>query len=471
MPKPKKIAFLFLIYDIINHEDLWKEFFLQDRDNRDKRHAESLTRPEAQALPKRHNIYIHYKSNVPLKHFEKHKLDKCVETAWATVSLVIAQNLMIKAALQDPDNEMFILCSGACVPFKTFNHVINFLNTDYSYFNVSSDEQCFPRCNNALKYIDKNIVKKHHQWCILNRKHATILTDTDVYIKWFEDTIGDEHCYLTYLNYKGLFAETIRTPDLAENATTFTNWPSLNYPFKNTDPNQMHTLKNYESISSSELLYLFNSKCLFGRKFLKNCNLSLLSSLLSAEVKKDIEKNFIENRSNRIALMEERKRLESNRRHIDARYERKIERDRIEKNPKSVENHRTESIKRTLEMKKLEEEYKIEAHRKALDRKKIEDEKKIEDAKRIDNERRLSELKRTEDAKKINEIRKMIEIKKIEDAKSMHEIRKTLNTVVFPAKEQKTISNNVITSQPTKPIYWSNAINKKPTYNRVVLLK
>jgi len=30
-------------------------------------------------------------------------------------------------------------------------------------------------------------------------------------------------------------------------------------------------LKNYSSITEDELLYLMNSKCLFGRKFNKDC--------------------------------------------------------------------------------------------------------------------------------------------------------------------------------------------------------
>jgi hypothetical protein len=53
----KKIAFCFLIYDIINHEELWNKFFLDVDINK-------------------YNIYIHYKYNVPLKYFEKYKLNK-----------------------------------------------------------------------------------------------------------------------------------------------------------------------------------------------------------------------------------------------------------------------------------------------------------------------------------------------------------------------------------------------------------
>ena len=57
----KKIAFCFLIYDIINHEELWNIFFKDIDTNL-------------------YNIYIHYKNNKQLKYFEKYKLDNCIET-------------------------------------------------------------------------------------------------------------------------------------------------------------------------------------------------------------------------------------------------------------------------------------------------------------------------------------------------------------------------------------------------------
>lgn len=59
----KKISFLFLIYDEINHEELWYNFF-KDIDT------------------SKYSIYIHYKDNKPLKYFEKYKLDYCVPTEW-----------------------------------------------------------------------------------------------------------------------------------------------------------------------------------------------------------------------------------------------------------------------------------------------------------------------------------------------------------------------------------------------------
>ena len=52
----KKIAFCFLINDVINHEELWYTFFKN--------------------IPQdKYNIYIHYKIDFPLKYFDIYKID------------------------------------------------------------------------------------------------------------------------------------------------------------------------------------------------------------------------------------------------------------------------------------------------------------------------------------------------------------------------------------------------------------
>ncbi len=77
--KPKKIAFCFLIYDSINHEELWNNFF-------------------ANADRNKYTIYIHYKENLPLKHFEDNKIKNSIPTAWGDKSLVKASNLLFRTA-------------------------------------------------------------------------------------------------------------------------------------------------------------------------------------------------------------------------------------------------------------------------------------------------------------------------------------------------------------------------------------
>jgi hypothetical protein len=186
--------------------------------------------------------------------------------------------LLKKALKHDKTNELFIFLSNSCIPLKSFEHVYNTLNEHFSYFNVTSQNQCFPRCNNTLKYLDYQYIQKASQWCILNKKHAKLLLKNKKdYIKWFNysETVPDEHCYITFFFKNNLQNEIIATMNESINATTFTNWEDISYKYPS-----LHGLKNYQSITDEELNYLSKGKCLFGRKFNKECNKSLLNNKL-----------------------------------------------------------------------------------------------------------------------------------------------------------------------------------------------
>jgi hypothetical protein len=209
---------------------------------------------------------------------------------------VKAQNILIREALKDKDNKHFIFLSGACIPLKSFNYIYNYLDTRYSYFHIAGDDECFPDCEVALKYIPKHHIKKASQWCILNRKHGELLTNAvepanaaNNYLVWFKDTYApDELCYISYLSYiynssassstssstlsssldKELITTSYDSPP--EVATTFANWEDMNYKYVSD-----RELKNYKNISEEELEHLLRSVSLFGRKFKPSCYYSL----------------------------------------------------------------------------------------------------------------------------------------------------------------------------------------------------
>ena len=279
----KKIAFCFLIYDEINHEELWDLFFL----NIDK---------------SKYNIYIHYKNDVKLKFFEKYKLKNCIETKYFDVTLVLAQNLMLKEALKDKNNQHFIFISNSCIPLKCFNHIYQKLDPNYSYFNIYPKSKCFPRCNKTLKFINKKYIQKASQWCILNRKHTKLMLNTKEYLKWFDypESCPDEHGYITNLYYYGLENEIKATYNSVNDATTFANWQSSTMGYKYLSNNK---LKNYKSISEKELLYLLNSKCFFGRKFNRECIGSLINKKYIDFITLNCKKNFENDNEVRNALI------------------------------------------------------------------------------------------------------------------------------------------------------------------------
>ena len=240
----KKIAFLFLIYDIINQEELWNIFF-QNVD------------------PSKYTIYIHYKKNTPLKYFEKYKLENCIATKYCHVSIIHAHNLLIENALKDNDNYKFINVSQACIPLKPFDYIYDFLTSnDMGYFGRMHGSQY--DYNSKIKGIDNRY--KAANWFILNRSLANIFTTDDannINLLYSNIWAPEEWYYLTYIHNNNLISQVI-VYDM-DNLTTFTNWGQTCYKFNRS--NTPNILKNYRTIFSNELKYLIDSPHLFARKF------------------------------------------------------------------------------------------------------------------------------------------------------------------------------------------------------------
>jgi hypothetical protein len=273
--KPKKLAFCFLIYDTINHAGVWRAFF----DGVDEA---------------RYSVYVHCKVDARLDpFFERRKLplDVRVATAWGDVSIVRAQNALLRAALDDAANTSFLFLSDACIPLKRFDHVYAAVGAA-SHFNVCPQAQCFPRCDAALALLPREHVQKAHQWCILNAAHARLVADPAVereYLAWFEGVSApDEHCYITLLTHRGLRHELVETPNLADGATTFTNWGA---PYKFAGSAHAGRLMSYRSVAPDELAYLVQSASLFGREFAAECAPSLTDAAYIAAVARPVDKD------------------------------------------------------------------------------------------------------------------------------------------------------------------------------------
>jgi hypothetical protein len=246
----KKLGFCFLIYDEINHEELWNVFFNTVDKNK-------------------YNIYIHFKTNKPLKYFEKYKLSNCIETKYCDVTIIHAHNILFRNAYDDGCDKIISL-SQSCIPFKSFDYIYNFLTKDdFGHFNIAKQSSCFPRCDRLLKHYDKNSIQKSSNWFILNRKLCDFVIN---YGKEKIDTeygsiyCPEEHYFITIIFSKNLQNEILTTPNLSNDATTFTNWGNMGYKYESGCG-----LKNYDAIDKEELVYLLNSKCLFGRKFNNKC--------------------------------------------------------------------------------------------------------------------------------------------------------------------------------------------------------
>lgn len=252
--KNKKIAFCFLIYDKINHENLWKAF-LKNIDS------------------SKYNIYIHYKENKQLSFFNNNKLNNTVPTKWCGDSLVEAQLLLLDEAIKDLDNTHFIFVSNSCLPVKSFNYIYNNLNIDKSYFNMAIP---------YVKEFSPNIkAYKASQWCILNRKHTELLLNNKntiretykLFKKQHVRGCPDEYSIISSLKSlnKNVDNDLVITDNLSIEATTFTGWQDMkNYKqFPNTKKKGQPD--EFLHICPEQLNYFINSNSLFARKFNQNC--------------------------------------------------------------------------------------------------------------------------------------------------------------------------------------------------------
>ena len=170
--------------------------------------------------------------------------------------------------------------SGSCIPLKRFQTIYDKLtNTTKGFLNICPSEQCFPNCDSLLEYFPRECIGKASQWIILNRA----LIEKTVYIK--RETIQyifqpiyapEEIYYYTVIKLNHFENEIETTPNLAECATTFTNWEGMDYKYVSKQD-----IKTYQEISMEEIVHLLYSPCLFGRKFVRNCKIELADIHLS----------------------------------------------------------------------------------------------------------------------------------------------------------------------------------------------
>ena len=149
-PTNNKIAFCFLLYDSVKHNQQWVKFFKGDR------------YPVTS-----YSIYSHLKmvtENTPAW-ISRHKI-KSIKTGWCEENLVFAWIKLLRKALQDPDNQYFCILSGECIPLYTYDETYAAI-TGCKKSRVHIDENAAATIETGLTYAD--------QWTILTRREAELL--------------------------------------------------------------------------------------------------------------------------------------------------------------------------------------------------------------------------------------------------------------------------------------------------------
>ena len=125
-------------------------------------------------------------------------------TRWGDVSLVRAQNALLRAAMQDSEATHFFLVSGDSVPLRSLRALTEALTLGVSYF-------CFDAAFEPQRYqalplgsLRRCEFRKASQWCVLARHHAEdVLTHESQALGAFRGVFAaDEHLYASLVTLR-----------------------------------------------------------------------------------------------------------------------------------------------------------------------------------------------------------------------------------------------------------------------------
>lgn len=242
LPKNPKIAFMFLTPGSLPFEKLWDRFF--------------------QGHEGKFSVYVHASKAKPV-HVSRYFINRDIhsdEVVWGKISMVDAERRLLANALQDPDNEHFVLLSESCVPLYTFDHIYNYLmNTNISFVDCFKDPG--PHGNgryseHMLPEVEMKNFRKGAQWFSVKRQHAVIIIADNLYYSKFRtfcqpgvegrNCIADEHYLPTFFHIidpKGIANWSITHVDWSER-----KWHPKSYRARDVT---YELLKNITSIDVS----------------------------------------------------------------------------------------------------------------------------------------------------------------------------------------------------------------------------
>lgn len=258
-----KIAFLFLVKEVLEQEALWDSFF-------------------EDAQPWRYSVYVHRASS----HGSAEPLSK-----WGAVSvprvpshwcaLVGAEVAVVTEALRDQANMQYVLVSDSTVPLKSFDYIYS----ELVHKSVNTSKICW--VHDTL-HNDLEFHPKHHQWVVLSRQNAqTFVSKSEAAIRFIYDAFprfgrwgcSDELIFTaalfpdfeSRLANKTAFRHHVSRNGVEQACLTWVMWPKG----PNPSGSPQHCGNN-ASIQLSQLKALvIDEGLMFGRKFNRGCFISM----------------------------------------------------------------------------------------------------------------------------------------------------------------------------------------------------
>jgi hypothetical protein len=263
-----KIAFLFLTIDNINSYDVWMKYLKGNED--------------------RYSIYVHpkYPEKVTQELIKKNIIKENTETGWGTIGSVRANLLLLKNALNDTDNKMFILVSDSCIPVQSFdkfyNFIFNDMKTNIPYFIQHMER--YDQITNPM--ISRDQFRKHcAQGLVFNRKHAILLNDNDTTEDWKDVNFVDENYF-----YNNIIQHDMN--DINKYKITFDLWSLIGnnghdndsmFKYFEYDVNnklKMKTFSTFSTLNDEFLDKIKENGYYFMRKVDKECKFDNLTNFL-----------------------------------------------------------------------------------------------------------------------------------------------------------------------------------------------
>ncbi|WVZ18704.1 hypothetical protein V8G54_006026 [Vigna mungo] len=268
LSKNPKIAFMFLSPGSLPFERLWDKFF---QDEGEASGCQDLIE-FGKFIPSvgtghegKFSVYVHASKTKPI-HVSRYFVDRDIRSAqvvWGKISMVNAERRLLANALQDPDNQQFVLLSdrvGCSSNFcflppiwcpqliQPFVFLVSFMDPG-PHGNGRYSKRMLPE-------IEMKNFRKGAQWFSMKRQHAVIVMADNLYYSKFKaycqpgfegkNCIADEH-------YLPTFFQIVDPGGIANWSTTHVDWSERKWHPKSYRVRDIsyELLKNITSIDVS----------------------------------------------------------------------------------------------------------------------------------------------------------------------------------------------------------------------------
>ncbi|KAL5649056.1 hypothetical protein ACJX0J_039865, partial [Zea mays] len=111
------------------------------------------------------------------------------QVGWGMITMVDAERRLLAKALEDIDNQHFVLLSDSCVPLHNFDYVYDFLmGSRHSFLDCFHDpgpHGVYRYSKNMLPEVRESEFRKGSQWFSMKRQHAMVVIADSLYYSKF----------------------------------------------------------------------------------------------------------------------------------------------------------------------------------------------------------------------------------------------------------------------------------------------